>query len=296
MTNSRSVHMHVTLAVLAAVLLLLGVFVIARTVVSGDDSGPDAGARPDAAGSGAQAGGDGGESAGGGQGEGGGADADGGGNGGSRPGTNGRHPGSIRLPGATVDNAYPIYEFPNFKALDDSRSGGCFAPANHSPAVPLTIVSVWRSNADNIDLVHGCAGDDLVGSHPIRAGEVPLSQGCPQGTVLEPDYGSGCTLWVETDTPGSSQATVNVQVEATCTSHAAWPCDSRELAGYDLSPQRPIVVRLTESQVITFAGPSPGVTPGEPTSSPSPDVENSPTAVDGSPSEEVPSDPAGSGA
>ncbi|MEU6232183.1 hypothetical protein [Kitasatospora sp. NPDC047058] len=203
----------------------------------------------------------------------------------------------MRLPGATLDNVYPVDHFPAFTAPDGARSGGCFAPANRSPAVPLKIVSVWLSNADNVKLVPGCEGI-TAGSHPKRSEVVPLPHGCTPGTVLRPDYGNGCTLRVETDKPGSHRATVNVEVEATCTSHAAWPCNSPDLVRYSLSPQHPIVVRLVETQVITFALPSSDrdVTPGA-TNSPSPLRGHSPSApAASSPSADDAADPAGGGA
>lgn len=288
MTGSRSIRMHVTLAALTGVLLLLGVFVIARTAAGGGDSSDGGGDRPDAAGSGAVSQGQSGANASGGEGQGssGGSSTGGGGStgGSSTSGGGGGRPSSVRLPGATLDNSYPIDGYPSYTPPPgDTEAGrGCFAPANHSTAAALKIVSVWLSNAHNAQLDQGCEGVGQ-GRPPSRDGSVPLSQGCPSGTVLQPDYGNGCALYIHTITPGSGGATVHVEVEATCTSHAAWPCDSRTLARYSLSPQHPMVVRLTESQVLTLAAPSSG---GD--STPPDSTISSPPPVDGSPSAGTP--------
>ncbi|MEV1081037.1 hypothetical protein AB0I98_22745 [Streptomyces sp. NPDC050211] len=283
MTGSRSIRMHVTLAALAGVLLLLGVFAIARTASSGGDSADSGGYRPDAAGSGVASEGQSGANASGevGQGSSGGGSADGGGSGGgsSTSGGGGGRPGSVRLPGATLDNSYPLDGYPSYTPPPgDTEAGrGCFAPANHSTAVPLKIVSVWLSHAHNAELKQGCEGVSQ-GVHPTRPDSVPLSQGCPSGTVLRPDYANGCVLYIHTRTPNSGGATVHVEVEATCTSHAAWPCDSQTLTRYSVSPQHPMVVRLTLSQVLTLTAPSFGgdsTPPESPTSSPPP-VDDSP--------------------
>ncbi|MER6424479.1 hypothetical protein [Streptomyces sp. NPDC001137] len=271
MTGSRSIRMHVTLAALAGVLLLLGVFVIARTASGGGDSSSGSGKRPDAAGPGVVSEGQSGANASGGEGQG----SSGGGSGGggsSRGGSStsggggGQQPGAIRVGGATFTNDYPIYNFPDFKG-----PVGCFAPGNPSRIVQLKIQEVGLLDADNVQpLISGC--DDAGDAGGVV--DTPLSQGCV-GKVLDP--GTGCLMTAQVKAPGPGRATVYVKAEATCTSHSGWPCNSPELARYSPSPQHPIVAQVTTNQVITF----PAATPDDTTSAPSTTDPSSP--VDESP-------------
>jgi len=208
---------HVTLAALAALLLLIGVYAIVRVADSsasgsqgsatGDTAGPTG--STDSTGSASPSGGSGSV-------------------GGRQGGTGGgsKAPGAVEISGPTVDNVFP--QNPRDSAgryLADI----CLVLSNENAGFPVRIRSYSVEGA-GAQIAESCGGMSAKGAVWNDGGVTDPVNTCAAGSLLEPKSQSPrhvCSLRISRPAGlGAGTATLYVKVTADCTPSSPSPCPS----------------------------------------------------------------------